>query len=299
MYAIIAAGGYTRVRIAYIYSDQLGNAKSQKEKMIMRFVRENVIAVSMAVLASLAANSFGSEVFLSLDRNLTSAQGYDNSLNRQPVSASVVTKEDIEMTDANQTTDILGELPGIFVKKTSALGRADVDIRGIGSNGQQIGVFIDGRPEKMGIFGCAVTQTLPMNNVDRIEVIRGPESVLYGSDALSGVINIITRRAKKPLEGSLEMSYGTFNTQDYLFQQGSKLGKFDYYVSVNKQSTDGHIDNTGFNGTDFSTQFGYAISPKSDISLSAKYFTGISNVPATTCTSSIGCNMERLRQRFG
>jgi len=246
----------------------------------MRFVKAHVVAVS--VISLIAVNSFSSEVFLSLDRSLTSAPGHENTLNKAPFSASVVTKEDIEMTDANQTTDILGELPGIFVKKTSALGRADVDIRGIGSNGQQIGVFIDGRPEKMGIFGCAVTQTLPMNNVEKIEVIRGPESVLYGSDALSGVINIVTRRATKSMEGSLQMSYGTFNTQDYLFQQGSKLGKFDYYVSVNKQSTDGHIDNTAFNGTDFSSQFGYALTPTSDISLSAKYFTGISNIPATT-----------------
>jgi outer membrane receptor for ferrienterochelin and colicin len=46
----------------------------------------------------------------------------------------------------------------------------------------------------MGVFGCAVTHTLPMNNVEKIEVIRGPESVLYGSEAFGGIINIITKK---------------------------------------------------------------------------------------------------------
>lgn len=228
---------------------------------------------------SVPLNTYAQDLYLGLDRQILTASGYERWINKLPVSASVVTSDDITMSNAKQTTDILGELPGIFIRKTGDFGRADVDIRGVGGNGRQLGVFIDGRPDKMGVFGCSVTHTLPMNNVERIEVIRGPESVLYGSDAFGGVINIITKRATQKLEGNILASGGTFNTQNYLYQQGGRYEDFDYYVSVNKRSTDGHVENAAFNATDFSGQFGYAVTNQSDISLSAKYFTGIKNEP--------------------
>ncbi|MFH1259159.1 MAG: TonB-dependent receptor [Elusimicrobiota bacterium] len=245
----------------------------------MRFVRANVVAVSMSVLVSTAVIGFSAEVYLSLERKMITASRYEQWINKLPVSASVITKEDIKMSNAKQTTDILGQLPGIFIRKSGDFGRADIDIRGIGGNGRQLGIFIDGRPDKMGVFGCSVTHTLPMNNVERIEVIRGPESVLYGSDAFGGVVNIITKRAAKKLEGNFLASLGTFNTQNYLFQQGSKIDKVDYFISVNKRSTAGHKENSSFKATDYSGQFGYALSGYSDISLSSKYFTGIKNEP--------------------
>lgn len=230
-------------------------------------------------ILSVSTHTFGQDVYLGLDRPMMTASGYERWINKLPVSASVVTSDDIKMSNARQTTDILGELPGIFIRKTGDFGRADVDVRGIGDNGRQLGVFIDGRPDKMGVFGCAVTHTLPINNVERIEVIRGPESVLYGSDAFGGVVNIITKRATRNMEGNILASGGTFNTQNYLFQLGSKYDAFDYYLSVNKRSTDGHRENASFNAVDFSGQFGYAVTSQSDISLSAKYFTGIKNEP--------------------
>ncbi len=115
-------------------------------------------------------------------------------------SVSVVTQDDIAVSDVHSATDILGTLPGVFVEKTGQLGRADVSIRGEGSAGTDISVMIDGRPEKSSIFGCSVTQTFPLNNVDSIEVIRGPASLMYGSDALGGVVNILTRKARESLK---------------------------------------------------------------------------------------------------
>jgi len=88
----------------------------------------------------------------------------------------------------------LTHLPGIFSHRTGDFGRRDVEIRGIGQRGVRLAVLVDGRPEKMGIFNCSVTHSFPLDNVERIEVVRGPSSVLFGPDAMGGVVNIITRR---------------------------------------------------------------------------------------------------------
>jgi outer membrane cobalamin receptor len=67
----------------------------------------------------------------------------------------------------------------------------------IGQRGRRIAVLVDGRPEKMGLFGCTITHTFPLDNVERIEVVRGPSSVLYGSGAMGGIVNILTHEPRK------------------------------------------------------------------------------------------------------
>jgi len=249
----------------------------------MKFIKKEyvtAVCAGLLVLSSVVFSSYAAEVRFSLERKIESAPFWREGTEKQSASVSVVTKEDIDGSNAKQTTDILGDLPGIFIRKTGDFGRADVDIRGIGDSGRQLGIFIDGRPDKMGLFGCSVTHTLPLNNVERIEVIRGPESVLYGSEAFGGVVNIITRKAFKSFEGGLLASYGTDNTQEYRLQNGGKHGKFDYFVSVDKRSSDGNLPNSEYKATDFSTQFGYVLTPDSEISLSAKYFTGTKHEPS-------------------
>jgi outer membrane cobalamin receptor len=95
-------------------------------------------------------------------------------------SISVISTDDLKALTANNALNLLNIQPGIFIHRTGDFGRADVDIRGIGQRGQRIAVLVDGRPEKMVLFGCAVTHAFPLDNVERIEVVRGPSSVLYG-----------------------------------------------------------------------------------------------------------------------
>jgi len=195
-------------------------------------------------------------------------------------SVSVITREEIESSNANTCTDILNTLPGLFVNKTGAFGRADVDIRGIGDKGRSIMVLIDGRPVKMGLYGCTVTHTLPLDNVERIEVVRGPASVLYGSDALGGVINIITRKAKKGVETDVSSSYGTYNTQVYKILHGANFSKYDYYITGDLRMSDGHVENSAYDARNFTGRFGYEITDNSTLSLTAKYFDGLREEPS-------------------
>jgi len=194
-------------------------------------------------------------------------------------SVSILTEKEFDNLKPRSSTEMLEGLPGVFVHKTGAFGRADVTIRGVGNNGRQTMVLVDGRPVKMGLFGCAVTHSLPANNVKRVEVIRGPASVLYGSDAFGGVVNIITKRAHKKLEGDILASYGTENTQRYRGRVGGEIKKFDYYITADRQSSDGHLPNSEYGANDISAHTGLSILDNLHVSVTGKYFDGSKEEP--------------------
>jgi outer membrane cobalamin receptor len=189
-------------------------------------------------------------------------------------SVNVVSEVDIKATAASNVLNLLNNQPGIFIRKTGDFGRADVDIRGIGQRGQRIAVLVDGRPEKMGLFGCAVTHAFPLDNVERVEVVRGPSSVLYGSEALGGVVNIITRMPREKFESDFSASYGSFNTQQFNLRFGGNLDRFRYYFTLDRRSSDGHRENSSYSGNAFTGKMIYDLSERFQVSFKGKYFDG-------------------------
>lgn len=196
-----------------------------------------------------------------------------------PYSVSVITKDEVEASLANSATDILNVLPGVFVHKTGDFGRADVVIRGHGSRGRRVMVLVDGKPEKMGLFACTITHSLPLDNVEKIEVVRGPASVLYGSDALGGVINIITKKPTQKLEGDGTVSYGSFDSQVYRLRQGQNLEKFDYYFTVDKRESRGHLPNSDYDHRNFTLRLGADLTQDLEAVFTSRYFDGFKREP--------------------
>jgi outer membrane cobalamin receptor len=189
-------------------------------------------------------------------------------------SVSVVGETDLKATTSSNAMNLLASLPGIFVRKTGDFGRSDVDIRGIGQRGRRIAVLVDGRPEKMGLFGCAVTHTFPLDNVERIEVVRGPSSVLYGSEAMGGVVNILTHEPRKKTEIALTSSYGSFDTKQLNLHFGQNLKKFKYFFTLDKRQSDGHRENSGYSGDAFTGKVIYEVTEDLEVSFRGKYFAG-------------------------
>lgn len=214
-----------------------------------------------------------------LDEIVVTAKRTEAKLKDCSATVSLITKEDIEASNANSCTDLLSFLPGIFIHKTGDFGRADINIRGMGSRGRRILVLIDGKPEKMGLFGCTVTHSLPLDNVEKIEVVRGPNSVLYGSDALGGVVNILT---KKPEETEIDytFSYGSFNTYQNRIRSGSKLKDFDFYATADKRKSNGHLPNSSYNGEEYSARIGYQITTETQGVFIGRYFKGFKEEPS-------------------
>src|SRR5450759_4643594 len=161
---------------------------------------------------------------------VTIASGTRQPVARAPSVASVVTAEDIAAIGAADLDEVLETVPGLHVAR-SPLGYNPIyTIRGIDTQyNPQVLMLVNGIPIT-GVFVGDRSQIwagMPVDNIARIEVIRGPGSALYGADAFSGVININTKTAADINGTQLGLSAGSFNSRDGWVQHGGKLGGFD------------------------------------------------------------------------
>ena len=176
--------------------------------------------------------------------------------NNVPMSVSVVNRKQIETSDESELLPILnGRVPGLFVTERGVTGfgvatgsAGQISIRGIGGNPTTgVLMLIDGHPQFMGIMGHPLPDSYVASDVERVEVIRGPASILYGSNAMGGVINIITKKQTEDgVHGNGRISYGSFNTQKYMGAVGFKKQKFSAFASANHDQTDGHREHSDF-----------------------------------------------------
>ncbi len=189
--------------------------------------------------------------------------------NNVPMSVSVVNRTQIEESDESALLPILnGRVPGLFVTERGVTGfgvaagsAGQISIRGIGGNPTTgVLMLIDGHPQFMGIMGHPLPDSYIASDVEKVEVIRGPASILYGSNAMGGVINIITKKQNtEGIHGNARLSYGSFNTQKYMGSVGFKKDKFSAFVSGNHDQTDGHRPNSDFKISNGYLKLGYDI----------------------------------------
>jgi len=190
-----------------------------------------------------------------------------------PYNVSVITEEDISRSNAQNVADVLRTVPAVTVTNIMANPKgSSVDIRGFGETGSMNTlVLVDGRRvNQIDISGTDWSQ-IPLDQIERIEVIRGGGSVLYGDNAVGGVVNIITKKGEgKPSvqAGVLGGSYG-LNIQR-ASSQGS-LGDFRYTVHARHENTAGFRDNGDFDGQDYGASVGYDIGDLIKFDVSGNY----------------------------
>jgi len=176
-----------------------------------------------------------------------------------PMTVSLVEREELERSVESALLPVLSEqVPGLFVTERGITGfgvstgaAGQINIRGLGGNPTtQVLILIDGHPQFMGMMGHPLPDAYVTSDAERVEVIRGPASILYGSNAFGGAINIITRKQKKEgLTGTARLQYGSFNTQKYQATAGFRKNKFSIFASVNHDRTNGHRDSSDFHIT--------------------------------------------------
>ncbi len=158
-------------------------------------------------------NSTSNVPTTTLSTIVVSAAGFEQDIKNAPASISVVTKEDIEKKNATSIADLLADVPGIDVRNgVGKTGGLNVSMRGM--KAEDTLILIDGRRQTTATdnimpngFSEASTSFMPpLSAIERIEVIRGPMSTLYGSDAMGGVINIITKKVSDVWNGNVTVS---------------------------------------------------------------------------------------------
>jgi len=186
-----------------------------------------------------------------------------------PLSVSQISKQDIENSGQMNILPALNSfVPGIFVTERNIVGfgvadygSGSISMRGISSSpNTDVLVLIDGHPQYQGLFGHPLADAYVASDVEKVEIIRGPGSILYGSNAMAGVINIITKKQNEEgLKLNAGVSYGSYNTQKYYGTIGYKKNKISIFASANHDQTDGLRPNTDFNINNGFTKVGYEI----------------------------------------
>ena len=165
--------------------------------------------------------------------------------------------------------EALRTVPGMHVVQAGQRGgRADIFVRGGGSNFNK--VLLDGVPAN-DIGGAFNFGNLAMTAIDRVEVLRSSNSVLYGSDALSGVINITTRRGRshRP-ELTYSIDTGNLGTTRQELAVGGVVERFDYFLDVSRFDTDNDLPNNVFRNDTFAGRFGFALGSATDLSVTVR-----------------------------
>jgi len=193
---------------------------------------------------------------------------------------TVITRDDIELTQAQSVTDVFRMLPGVDVKVNGGRGQvASIFIRGANSN--QALILIDGVAMLTANTGSPDFNQIPMNSIERIEFIRGPRAAVYGSEAIAGVINIITQSSSEPIT-TLSAGFGSdASYKTSLYSQLNLTDKTNLKVTAAYETTDGYNvnpspankgDEHGFESQNYSAMLKHQLSDSLSIFIQPRYY---------------------------
>jgi len=190
-----------------------------------------------------------------------------------PADVSVVTKEKIEQSNAQNVVDLLRDEVNVVVHDLYGNGKsASVDIRGFGETGLlNTLVLVDGRRvNNIDLSGVDWTQ-IPLDQVERIEIIRGAGSVLYGDNAAGGVINIITKKPEKTFSAQAEAVGGSYGFNREGGSVGGKWGPLSAILNASHNATDGYRVNGFLKGYDVGGKGIYDLNENISFNLSGSF----------------------------
>ena len=193
-------------------------------------------------------------------------------------TVSVVDRSTIEKKMQPSLLPMLAQqVPGLFTTSRGMMGygvsdghAGTISLRGLSGDAARMMVLIDGHPQYAGIFGHPISDAYQSMLAERVEVLRGPASVLYGSNAMGGVINIVTRRLDEDgVKTDFRAGYGSFNTVETELTNMVRKGRFSSTVSASYNRTDGHRQDMQFEQYGGYLKLGYELADNWDLSADA------------------------------
>ena len=200
-----------------------------------------------------------------LDELIVTATRTESKLIESPSNISLLNAEDLAAMDARTVADALKKLPGVTYSNASGL-EPKVSLRAT-RMGMSAGalVLLNGIPINLGKFGYVDWESLPVENIERVEVVKGPMSALYGGESSRGVINIITKKSEDLFSGNVSVTLGDNNDQRLSAVIHGSNGKWDYNFNAKKRAQDGYSDGTEIDSNYFNGEAGYALSEETRI----------------------------------
>jgi len=191
------------------------------------------------------AGQAGQGLFVDLGEIIVSATGNRKMLKDAPGSVTVVGRDEIRSM-ANQIGDVgsaLDAQTGVRIQRYGGMGHG-TSIRVRGTKAEQTLVLVDGRPVNSPSLAEADLSWLDADEIDRIEIVRGPMSALHGGHAVGGTVNIITRRPPEEMETKVTGAYGTDATRIGHLMHGATIDRFGYLIQGSFRETNGYRSNS-------------------------------------------------------
>ena len=205
---------------------------------------------------------------------IVSATRTDIPLDQSPASVSLISSDDLEQKQIERVSDALREVPGLNVVQTGTPGQlTSVFMRGLPSEDMQ--VLLDGIPINQGLAGQFDFANLTTDDIDRIEVVRGPQSTVYGPRALAGVVQIFTKQGTGEPGFTLSSQGGSYDTFRESLESDGKLGQFDYSVGASRVDTDNARPNNNYRNSSGIADVGW--SPNEQLRIGSLFMYSLSD----------------------
>lgn len=216
-----------------------------------------------------------------------------------PASIGVITNKQLQERHITTFDQAFDDMPGVVVTRSSGANVQAFSIRGAsevagGGIGNRVLLLIDGRPALSPESGGALWNLVPLGSIERIEVVRGAYSSLYGSSAMGGVVNVITRNPAPEPETRVHISYGAYDRaprstgyqhfndfKTVVVSHSRQIGKFSYLLDGSWKTDDGHKEKAGFDLFNFYAKTAWQFNPNHRLQLSANVNRIYNDTPAS------------------
>lgn len=234
---------------------------------------------------------------VSLEKIVVTASRTETKLGDTAQKVDCITSKVIEESASTDLAQAIGKQTSVTVSNYGGIGAVKtVHMRG--STASQILVLVDGRPINSPRDGETDFSSIGIDNVERVEVMHGAASSLYGSQAMGGTINIITKNPpKKGFKTSLLSTFGTYHTYNEQLSHGGKVGDFGYIISGGYQDSQGHRANSGFHAKDANAKFTYDLNSQNNLILNTGFYRSRAGAPGRI-TAPDSDDQQRIIKNF-
>jgi iron complex outermembrane recepter protein len=233
-----------------------------------------------------------------LDAIVVTANKIKEPVENIPKHVTVITSKDIQESSAKNIIDLLSQESGVNVRSASGNDKqAVIDIRGMGDTAaSNVIVMVDGMrlnaPDQSG----PSISSVPIEQIERIEIVRGAGSVVYGSGAVGGVINIITKKAGEDSPSAqLYSSYGSYDTYDNRVSCDAIIKGFNVNLNAGLYDSDGYRDNGYFRKKDISAKSIYVFNDHYSFNASGMYYEDEYGLPGPVSQDDIDSKSRRVK----
>lgn len=273
-------------------------SRGRRKEPIMQKVKVFISLITLLLIAATYLNCLAQNTgpyTIDLEEITVTASKVEQEYRHSTQNISILNAEDLKGSGIDDITEILDLLPSVDILEYGSSGSSrSVHTRGASS--QQVLTLIDGRPTNTPRDGTTDFNQIPLSIIERIEVLRGPASSIYGANAVGGVINIITKNGKDNRYTEILNKFGSFRTILTSFSHANQINAFDYFLSYDYLTSHGHRDNSDYLSHNVNTKFGYQLNEQNYIGVSSGYYNAEVGTPGLISNLDLNDRQEAFNK---